>query len=68
MSLPATEKKKSRKEQKLLYRATHKYLCPQCESKSPKQLMIENILVIPFLVKTKCSVCGYDGILIEVSV
>lgn len=40
--------------------------CPQCEGKSPRGLMLENMAVIPFLVKTKCSVCGYDGMLIEV--
>jgi len=58
---------RSRKEQKILYKATHKYLCPKCEGKSAKQLMIENMFDIPFLVKTKCSVCGYDeGMLVEV--
>jgi transcription elongation factor Elf1 len=55
------------KERKLLYKATHKYLCPRCEGKTSKQLMLENMFDIPFLVKTKCSVCGYDeGMLVEV--
>jgi len=57
---------KNRKEQKMLYKATHRYLCPQCEGKTAKQLMLENMFDIPFLVKTKCIVCGYDGMLIEV--
>lgn len=58
---------KNLKERNLLYQATHKYLCPRCERKSTKQLMIENMFDIPFLVKTKCTVCGYDeGMLIEV--
>lgn len=59
---------KNREERKLLYKATHKYLCPRCEGKSAKQLMIENMFAIPFLVKTKCSVCGYDGMLVEVPI
>lgn len=59
-------KKPSLKERKLLYQATHKLLCPKCEGKSPRQLMLENMFVIPFLVKSKCPVCGYDGMLIEV--
>ena len=61
-------KKPSRKERILLYKATHKLLCPQCEGKSARQLMIENMPVIPMLVQTKCSICGYEGMLIEVPV
>ena len=61
-------KKLSVKERDLLYRAAHKLLCPQCEGKSARELMIENMAVIPFLVNTKCSVCGYDGMLIEVPI
>ena len=30
--------------------------------------LLENMSVIPFLVKTKCAVCGYDGMLIEVPI
>lgn len=59
-------KKLNRKERILLYKATHKLLCPHCEGKSARQLMIENMAVIPMLVQTKCSVCGYKGMLIEV--
>lgn len=60
--------KKRRKERILLYKVTHKLLCPRCEAKSARQLMIENMAVIPMLVKTKCSVCGYIGMLIEVPI
>lgn len=56
------------KEKKLLHNATHTYLCPRCEGKSPKQLMFENMFDIPFLVQTKCKVCGYEGMLIEVPI
>jgi len=63
-----TTKKQSVKERKLLYRATHKLLYPQCEGKSPKQLMMEHFSDIPFLVKSKCTVCGYEGMLIEVRI
>ena len=58
--------KKNRKEQTAYYKATHKLLCPHCERKSAKQLMTENMAVIPMLVKTKCSVCDYEGMLVEV--
>jgi Zn ribbon nucleic-acid-binding protein len=61
-------KKQSVKERKLLYQATHKYLCPQCEGKTPKQLMLENMFDIPFLVQTKCVTCGYEGMLIEIPI
>ena len=61
-------KKQSRKERILLYKATHKLLCPQCEGKTPKQLMFENMTEIPFLVKSKCSICGYDGMFVEIPV
>ncbi len=61
-------KKQSQKERKLLYRATHKLLCPQCEGKTPKQLMFEYMAELPFLVKSKCSICGYEGMFIEVRI
>ena len=59
-------KKQSLKERKLLYKATHKLLCPKCEGKTAKDLMLEHILEIPFLVRGKCFVCGHHGMLIEV--
>ena len=58
-------KKQSQEERKLLYQATHKLLCPQCEKKTPKDMMFEHMNEIPFLVKSKCSVCGYEGMFIE---
>jgi len=61
-------KKQSRKDRKLLYQALHKLLCPKCEGKTPLQLMLENMQVLPFLVKSKCSVCGYEGMFVEVPV
>jgi len=54
------------KEKKMRYKVTHKFLCPQCEGKSARQLMIENMADVPFLVKTKCFMCGYDGMRVEV--
>lgn len=69
MSNPETDnkpKKFSRKEKIAYLKATHKLLCPQCEGKSAKQLMLDNMFVIPMLVKTKCSTCGYEGMLVEV--
>jgi len=60
-------KKQSRKERIIVYKATHKLLCPTCEGKSVKELMIENMATIPFLVKSKCVICGYDGTLVEIS-
>jgi len=59
-------KKQSQKERRLLYQTTHKLLCPHCEGKTCPQLMIEHMNEIPFLVKSKCSVCGYEGMFIEV--
>lgn len=53
-------------EQLLNYKKTHKLICPNCEGKTARQLMIENMAVIPMLVRTKCRKCGYDGMLIEV--
>lgn len=61
-------KKQSQKERKLWYQATHKLLCPQCEGKTPIQLMLEYMGDIPFLVKSKCVICGYDGMFVEVPI
>lgn len=61
-------KQKNKKERILLYKATHKLLCPNCEGKSPRELMIENMASIPFLVRSKCKKCGYDGMLVEVKI
>ena len=58
-------KKQSQKERKLLYRATHKLLCPHCEGKTLTQMMLERMAEIPLLVKSKCSVCGYEGMFVE---
>ena len=57
-----------RKERILLYKATHKLLCPKCEGKSARELMIENMASIPFLVQGKCEKCGYEGMFVEVKV
>ena len=59
-------KKQSRKERILLYKATHKLLSPQCGGKTVPQLMLENMNDIPFLVKSKCDICGYDGMFVEI--
>jgi hypothetical protein len=61
-------RKQSRKERIAHYKATHKLLCSQCEGKTVPQLMIENMDTIPFLVKSKCSICGHDGMLVEILV
>lgn len=60
-------KKQSRKERILLYHATHRLLCPQCEGKSLTKLMLEHMGDIPLLVKSKCAICGYDGMFAEIA-
>jgi len=62
----AMTKKQSQKERKLLYQVTHRLLCPQCEGKTLKQMMFEHMAELPFLVKSECSVCGYEGLFVEV--
>jgi DnaJ-class molecular chaperone len=66
MILPERHHKPNRKEQTAYLKATHKLLCPQCEGKSTRQLMMDNMGVIPMLVKTKCSTCGFEGMFVEV--
>jgi len=55
-----------KKERKIYYKATHKLLCPQCEGTCARDLMLKHMHVIPFLVKSKCKICGYDGMFVEV--
>lgn len=55
-------------ERKMLYKATHKLLCPRCEGKTVPTLVLENRATIPLLVKSKCKKCGYDGMLVEVAI
>jgi len=57
-----------KRERELFYKATHKLLCPKCEGVSVPKLMIQHINDIPFLVKSKCKICGYEGMLVEVPV
>lgn len=55
-----------KQEQILHYKATHKLLCPKCEGTTPHQLMLKYMHLIPFLVKSKCEKCGYDGMFVEI--
>ena len=63
---PKIKKLTKRQEQKLHYKATHKLLCSKCEGTTPMQLMLKHMDKIPFLVKSKCKICGYDGMFVEV--
>ncbi len=68
---PFSEKpsgKTRKEEKKILYYTSHKLLCPNCEQKPARELIIENMMELPMLVKTKCSKCGYDGMLVEVRI
>ncbi len=60
-------KKLTKRQERILhYKATHKLLCPQCEGTNARDLILKHMHLIPFLVKSKCETCGYDGMFVEV--
>ena len=61
-------RKQSQNERRLLYQSSHKLLCPGCERKTPKEMMFEHMGDLPFLVKSKCAVCGYEGMFVEIPI